>query len=88
MLDKLKLLAKDTVVYGASSILARGLNYLLVPLYANLLTTFENGVRALVYANIALANVLFAYGMETSYLKVAPRRYVRERTVQAVFLLR
>ncbi len=71
MLDKLKLLAKDTVIYGASTILARGLNYILVPLYANLLTTFENGVHALIYANIALANVLFAYGMETSYLKVS-----------------
>lgn len=71
MLDKLKLLAKDTVIYGASTILARGLNYVLVPLYANLLTTFENGVHALIYANIALVNVLFAYGMETSYLKVA-----------------
>ncbi|MBF0586590.1 oligosaccharide flippase family protein [Prosthecochloris sp. N3] len=69
MLDKLRLLAKDTVIYGASTILARGLNYVLVPLYANLLTTFENGVHALVYANIALANVLFAYGMETAYLK-------------------
>lgn len=71
MLDKLRLLAKDTVIYGTSTILARGLNYVLVPLYANLLTTFENGVHALIYANIALANVLFAYGMETSYLKVA-----------------
>ncbi len=71
MLDKLKLLAKDTVIYGASTILARGLNYVLVPLYANLLTTFENGIQALIYANIALANVLFAYGMETSYLKTA-----------------
>lgn len=71
MLGKLKLLAQDTVIYGASTILARGLNYLLVPLYANLLNTFENGVHALIYANIALANVLFAYGMETSYLKVA-----------------
>ncbi|MBL6955590.1 MAG: oligosaccharide flippase family protein [Chlorobium phaeobacteroides] len=71
MLDKLKLLAKDTVIYGSSTILARGLNYVLVPLYANLLTTFDNGVHALIYANIALANVLFAYGMETSYLKVA-----------------
>lgn len=71
MLGKLKLLAQDTVIYGSSTILARGLNYLLVPLYANLLNTFENGVHALIYANIALANVLFAYGMETSYLKVA-----------------
>ena len=71
MLEKLKLLAQDTAVYGASTILARGLNYLLVPLYANLLNTFDNGIHALIYANIALVNVLFAYGMETSYLKVA-----------------
>ncbi len=71
MLGKLRLLLKDTVIYGTSTILARGLNYVLVPLYANLLTTFENGVHSLLYANIALLNVLFAYGMETAYLKTA-----------------
>lgn len=71
MLAKLKLLAKDTVIYGASTIIARSLNYLLVPLYANKLSTFDNGVQTLVYANIALANVLFSYGLETSYLKSA-----------------
>jgi len=71
MLAKLKLLAKDTVIYGASTIIARSLNYLLVPLYANTLSTFDNGVQTLVYANIALANVLFSYGIETSYLKSA-----------------
>ena len=71
MFAKLKLLAKDTVIYGASTIIARSLNYLLVPLYANRLSTFDNGVQTLVYANIALANVLFSYGLETSYLKSA-----------------
>ena len=71
MLSKLKLLAKDTVIYGASTMLARSLNYVLVPLYANKLTTFDNGIQAVVYANIALANVIFSYGLETSYLKVA-----------------
>ncbi len=71
MLAKLKLLAKDTVIYGASTIVARSLNYLLVPLYANKLTTFDNGIQTVVYANIALANVLFSYGLETSYLKSA-----------------
>ncbi|NTW68324.1 MAG: oligosaccharide flippase family protein [Chlorobiaceae bacterium] len=71
MFSKLKLLFKDTVIYGVSSILARSLNYLLVPLYANKLTTFDNGIQTIVYANIALANVLFSYGLETSYLKVA-----------------
>ncbi|NTU93746.1 MAG: oligosaccharide flippase family protein, partial [Chlorobiaceae bacterium] len=71
MFSKLKLLAKDTVIYGASTILARSLNYILVPLYANKLSTFDNGIQAVVYANIALANVIFCYGLETSYLKVA-----------------
>jgi O-antigen/teichoic acid export membrane protein len=71
MLSKLKLLAKDTVIYGSSTILARSLNYILVPLYANKLSTFDNGIQAVIYANIALANVVFCYGLETSYLKVA-----------------
>ncbi|NTV02498.1 MAG: oligosaccharide flippase family protein [Chlorobiaceae bacterium] len=71
MLSKLKLLAKDTVIYGASTMLARSLNYVLVPLYANKLSTFDNGIQAVVYANIALANVIFSYGLETAYLKVA-----------------
>uniref|UniRef100_Q3ATD3 Polysaccharide biosynthesis protein n=1 Tax=Chlorobium chlorochromatii (strain CaD3) TaxID=340177 RepID=Q3ATD3_CHLCH len=70
-LSKLKLLFKDTVIYGASTILARSLNYVLVPVYANTLSTFENGIQTIIYANIALANVLFSYGLETSYLKVA-----------------
>ena len=70
MLSKLKLLFKDTVIYGSSTILARSLNYLLVPLYANKLSTFDNGIQTIIYANIALANVLFSYGLETSYLKV------------------
>ncbi len=70
MFSKLKLLFKDTVIYGSSTILARSLNYLLVPLYANKLSTFDNGVQTIIYANIALANVLFSYGLETSYLKV------------------
>lgn len=71
MFSKLRLLAKDTVIYGATTILARSLNYVLVPLYANKLTTFDNGIQAVVYANIALANVIFSYGLETSCLKAA-----------------
>ena len=35
MLSKLKLLFKDTVIYGSSTILARSLNYLLVCLVGN-----------------------------------------------------
>jgi O-antigen/teichoic acid export membrane protein len=85
MFSKLKLLFKDTVIYGTSTILARSLNYLLVPLYANKLTTFDNGVQTIIYANIALANVLFSYGLETSYLKVASDSAETERDETRLF---
>ncbi|MEI7694842.1 MAG: polysaccharide biosynthesis C-terminal domain-containing protein [Chlorobium sp.] len=85
MLSKLKLLFKDTVIYGSSTILARSLNYLLVPLYANKLSTFDNGVQTIIYANIALANVLFSYGLETSYLKVVSDFEHKERDETQLF---
>jgi O-antigen/teichoic acid export membrane protein len=85
MFSKLKLLFKDTVIYGSSTILARSLNYLLVPLYANKLSTFDNGVQTIIYANIALANVLFSYGLETSYLKVASDSADRESDETRLF---
>jgi O-antigen/teichoic acid export membrane protein len=85
MLSKLKLLFKDTVIYGSSTILARSLNYLLVPLYANKLSTFDNGIQTIIYANIALANVLFSYGLETSYLKVVSDLAHRERDETQLF---
>jgi len=85
MLSKLKLLFKDTVIYGSSTILARSLNYLLVPLYANKLSTFDNGIQTIIYANIALANVLFSYGLETSYLKVVSDSAHKERDETQLF---
>jgi len=85
MFSKLKLLFKDTVIYGLSTILARSLNYLLVPLYANKLTTFDNGIQTIIYANIALANVLFSYGLETSYLKVVSDSAEGERDKTQLF---
>jgi len=71
MASKLASLFKDTTIYGASTILARGLNYLLVPFYANLLSADENGIQGLIYTNIAFAMILYTYGMEQAYLKFA-----------------
>ena len=85
MFSKLKLLLKDTVIYGSSTIMARSLYYLLVPLYANKLSTFDNGVQTIIYANIALANVLFSYGLETSYLKVLSDSADREGDEKQLF---
>ena len=65
--------------------MARSLNYILVPLYANKLSTFDNGVQTIIYANIALANVLFSYGLETSYLKVVSDAAHKDRDETQLF---
>lgn len=65
----LKRLASDTAVYGTSSILARGLNYLLTFLIATLIPTRDFGVFTDLYAMVGFALVVLTHGMETSYFR-------------------
>jgi O-antigen/teichoic acid export membrane protein len=67
----LRLLARDTAVYGLSSIVGRILHYLLVPLYTALLCPAEYGIVTEFYAYAAFLNVLYSYGMETAYFRFA-----------------
>ncbi|MBX2946575.1 MAG: polysaccharide biosynthesis C-terminal domain-containing protein [Cyclobacteriaceae bacterium] len=67
----LKKLAGDTVIYGASSILGRLLNYLLVPYYTHVFASGEYGVVTEMYAYAAFFNVLYTYGLETAYFRFA-----------------
>lgn len=71
MFEQIKRLGTDTAIYGISTVLARLLNFALVPLYANTLTTADNGVVAYLYSFIALATVFYSYGMESSYFRFA-----------------
>ncbi len=69
----LKSLAKDTAIYGLSSIVGRFLNYLLVPLYTAKLAAADGGYGVItnVYAYVALLLVLLTYGMETTFFRFA-----------------
>lgn len=67
----LRQLAGQTVIYGISSIVARLLNYLLVPYLTRIMTTGEYGVVTDMYALIPFVLVLLTMGMETSYFKFA-----------------
>ena len=51
-------LAKDTAVYGISSIVGRFLNWCLVPLYTIMFPAEEYGVVTYVYSVVALALIL------------------------------
>lgn len=70
-MNQLKKLAKDTITYGLSSMVGRLLNYLLVPFYTSVLLPAEYGVITELYAYLAFLNILYTYGMETTYLKFA-----------------
>jgi len=66
----IKGLAKDTAVYGLSSIIGRTLNWLMVPLYARVLTgTEEFGIYTNLYGWVALLLVCLLYGMETAFFR-------------------
>ncbi|MBQ2526374.1 MAG: oligosaccharide flippase family protein, partial [Bacteroidales bacterium] len=69
----MKTLAKDTAIYGLSSIIGRFLNYLLTPLYTYKLTAASGGFGVItnVYAYTALLLVILTYGMETAFFRFA-----------------
>jgi len=69
----LKALAKDTAIYGLSSIVGRFLNYLLVPLYTHYMpkASGDYGVSTNMYAYTALIFVILTFGMETTLFRFA-----------------
>ncbi|MGM0546506.1 MAG: lipopolysaccharide biosynthesis protein [Bacteroidota bacterium] len=73
-MKKLRELLSDTLIYGISSVLARFIGYLLVPLHTDVFSTSQYGVVSLVYAGLAFLNVVFTFGMESAYLRYAKDR--------------
>ena len=67
----IKSLAKETAVYGLSSIVGRFLNWCLVPLYTYLFVAEEYGVVSFLYSFTAVMLVILNYGMETGFFRYA-----------------
>jgi O-antigen/teichoic acid export membrane protein len=69
----IKKLAGQTIWYGASSIAARFLYYLLTPYLTHHWHPAEFGEMSTLYAAIPFLNVIFTYGMETTYFRFVQR---------------
>ena len=82
-MSKLALLAKDTAIYGLSSIVGRFLNYMLVPLYTYCMPkdSGDYGVSVNMYAYTALALVILTFGMETTLFRFANKEGEKPDTV-------
>jgi O-antigen/teichoic acid export membrane protein len=70
-MSQLKKLASQSAVYGISSILGKTINFLLIPLYTGYLDKEALGSFTMIYALIAFLNIVFTFGMETSYFRFA-----------------
>ena len=85
----LKSLAKDTAIYGLSSIIGRFINYLLVPLYTSQLSAASGGYGVItnIYAYVALIMVLLTFGMETTFFRFANKEEESPMRVYSTALL-
>jgi O-antigen/teichoic acid export membrane protein len=68
-MSQIRKLASQTAYYGISSILGRVLNFALVPFYTRILSTGEYGVVINLYGYAALLNIIYTYGLETSFFR-------------------
>jgi O-antigen/teichoic acid export membrane protein len=89
-MSQLKKLAGETAIYGVSSILGRMLNYLLVPIYTAYFASGQYGIVTELYAYVAFFNVLYTYGLETTYFRYASQSKEKEpeifnNAVSAIF---
>ena len=85
----LKSLAKDTAIYGLSSIVGRFLNYLLVPVYTMSMAVESGGYGVVtnIYAWVALVLVLLTCGMETGFFRFANKSGEEPMRVYSTTLL-
>ena len=79
---QMKSLAKETVIYGLSSIIGKFLNWLLVPLYTYVLAQqADYAIVTNLYAWTALLLVIRTYGMETGFFRFANKEGENPNTV-------
>ena len=88
MVNKLQSLAKDTAIYGLSSIIGRFLNYCLVPLHTWKISAASGGygIVSNLYAWSALLFVVLTFGMETTFFRFANKVDEDQRLVYSTAL--
>lgn len=76
-----KSLFKQTAIYGLATVLPRMFSFLLVPLYATLLTPEAYGEVTVIFSYIMFFNVILAYGMETAFFRFYNKEEDKEKVL-------
>lgn len=86
-MNPLRKLAGQTAIYGTSTIVARLINYLLVPIHTRIFLPPEYGVVGEMYAYVALLIVLLTYGMETAFFRYYDNKATDKERVYGTTLI-
>ncbi len=78
-MNPIKRLARETAVYGLSSIVGRLLNYFLVPLYTRIFLPNEYGIVTELYAYASFLMVFLTFGMETTFFRFSESHPEKDR---------
>jgi O-antigen/teichoic acid export membrane protein len=84
-MSKFRKLAGQAATYGISSIVGRVINFLLVPFYTNPGLTGINladfGVYTELYANMAFLNIIYLFGLETTFFRFSTKDKLNQNQV-------
>ncbi|GAB4030999.1 MAG: hypothetical protein Fur0012_07720 [Elusimicrobiota bacterium] len=81
MFKDLRKLGKESLIYGLSTVLARLLNFVLMPFYTHYLLPGQYGIVATVFSYIAFFNIIYGYGLNQGYM----RHYKEEGALSSSF---
>lgn len=86
MFREIKVLGKETLIYGISTVVARLLNFILLPLYTHYLSPDNYGIVATVFSIIAFLNVIYGFGINQGYMRFFKERNSLSISVSFVFI--
>jgi O-antigen/teichoic acid export membrane protein len=89
MSNPLKKLAGQTAIYGLPSIVARLLNWFLVPMYLAVaqFTTDQYGIVTEMYSYVAFLVVFLTYGMETAFFRFSSQEEHDKKKVYSTLII-
>jgi len=85
--NPLKKLAGQTAIYGLGTILPRFLNYFLTPVLTYAFAAAEYGINGELFAYISFLNIIFTYGMETTFFNFYTKNENKEEVYNTALLM-
>ena len=85
----IKILGKESLIYGTGHVLTRLITFLLLPIYTHVFSPEEYGVVSLAYAFMGFSMMFYRYGMDTALMKYSVQLNTDNKTayISSIYIL-